>query len=127
MNDESGPPLPAPPGKDWQQFLKDRKANGVPEIDLTTLRTGDRLVVDTRNTRYELLWAEDNVAQLTTDRPDRPGGPVRVQGCAFGRSTTIKPGVLFCGGNLEYVSDDGRKRHRTTSIQALAFVRRGSE
>jgi hypothetical protein len=32
--------------------------------------------------------------------------------------------VLFCGGNLEYVSDEGRTRNRTTTIRALALVHR---
>ena len=124
MQDESGPPLPPPNGSDWEKFLKERNAHDLPEVNLATLNPGDRLVVETRNTRYELLWGEDDAVLLSSNRPDRPGGQVRVQGCAFGRSSTIKPGVLFCGGNLEYVSGEGRTRNRTTTIRALALVRR---
>jgi hypothetical protein len=124
MQEESGPPMPPSGGSDWEKFLKERNAHDLPEVNLSTLRPGDRLVVETRNTRYELEWGEGDTALLRTNRPDRAGGPVQVQGCAFGRSSTIKPGVLFCGGNLEYVSDQGRTRSRTTSIRGLALVRR---
>ena len=124
MQEESGPPLPPPPGSDWEKFLKDRKADVLPEVELASLHPGDRLVVETRNTRYELVWSAGNEVLLSTNRADRAAGPVRVQGCAFGRSSTIKPGVLFCGGNLEYVSDEGRTRNRTTTIRALALVHR---
>jgi hypothetical protein len=113
-----------PDGGDWEQYLKEHQADVLAEVQLDTLKPGDRLVVDTRNTRYELVWGEGGKALLITNRADRAGGPVRVQGCAFGRSSTIKPGVLFSGGNLEYVSDDGRTRNRTTTIRALALVRR---
>jgi hypothetical protein len=124
MQEESGPPLPPPAGSDWEKFLQEHNAHGVLEVDLTTLHPGDRLVVDTRNTRYELVWGDGDTVQLSTNRADRVGGPVRVMGCAFGRSSTIKPGVLFCGGNLEYVADEGRTRNRTTSIRALALIRK---
>jgi hypothetical protein len=124
MQEESGPPMPPPAGSDWEKFLRERRAHDVAEVDLTTLAPGDRLVVDTRNTRYELQWGDGDTVVLSTNRADRAGGNVRVQGCAFGRSSTIKPGVLFCGGNLEYVSADGRTRNRTTSIRALALLRR---
>jgi len=124
MMEDSGPPLPAPNGGDWQDFLKDRRAHGVLELDLTKVGPGDRVVVETRNTRYELLWQTGTDVLLTTNRTDRAGGAVRVQGCGFGRSSTIKPNFLFCGGNLEYVSHDGRTRNRTTTIRALAIIRR---
>ncbi|HVU16326.1 MAG TPA: hypothetical protein VHD32_05355 [Candidatus Didemnitutus sp.] len=117
--------MPAPEGGDWQRFLKEKNALGVPEVELATLNAGDRLVVETRNTRYELLWMEGDEVNLSTNRPDRRGGRVRVQGCAYGRSSTIKPGVLFCGGNLEYVSHDGQTRNRTTTIRGLAILRSG--
>ncbi|HEY4302751.1 MAG TPA: hypothetical protein VGM73_17915 [Candidatus Didemnitutus sp.] len=118
--------MPAPDGGDWQRFLKQRNAQSVPEVQLATMNAGDRLVVETRNTRYELLWLEGDEVMMTTNRADRHGGSIRVQGCAFGRSSTIKPGVLFCGGNLEYVSRDGQTRNRTTTIHGLALMRRGS-
>lgn len=126
MQEESGPPIPPPEGGDWQRFLKDKNAQGLPEVELATLNPGDRLVVETRNTRYELLWLDCDVVNLTTNRADRRSGKVRVQGCAFGRSSTIKPGVLFCGGNLEYVSHDGQTRNRTTTIRGLAILRSGA-
>ena len=70
--EESGPPLPPPPGKDWQQFLDEYKSGPHPAVDLTTLKAGDRVIVETKNTRYELVWQLDGTVGLTTNRPNRP-------------------------------------------------------
>jgi hypothetical protein len=37
-----------------------------------------------------------------------------------------RSGVLFCGGNLEYLSPDSQLRFRTTTIKALAMLNRGA-
>lgn len=110
---------------DWERFVRAHRALGLPEVALTDLRPGDRLLVETLHTRYGFEWQDDGQVVLATNRPDRPAGAVRIQGCAFGQSSTIKPGALFCGGNLEYVSDQGRMRHRTTAIRSLVLLRRG--
>jgi len=93
------------------------------ELDLGQLQTGDRLLVRTRNTHYLLVMTGPDTAQLTSDRADRPSGPVQIQGCVFGRSRMIKPGHLFCGGGLEIVFDDGRQIFTTTAIEAIQLVK----
>jgi hypothetical protein len=119
---ESGPPMPPPAGSDWDKFLLERGASSTPAIDLAMLKAGDRLAVDTKNTRYELVWLADGSVYLSTNRTDRPSGQVQVIGCAMGRVGPVKPGVLFCGGNLEYLSADSELRFRTTTIRALAML-----
>jgi hypothetical protein len=111
-------------GSDWERFLRAHQALGLPEVDLGQIRPGDRLLVETLHTRYGFEWRDGEVV-LATNRTDRPSGAVQIQGCAFGQSSTIKPGALFCGGNLEYLSDEGRMRHRTTAIRSLVLFRRG--
>lgn len=113
-------------GSEWESFLRAHSALGLPEINLNTLRPGDRLMVETLQTRYGFEWRDNGAVELTTNRSDRPRGAVRIQGCTFGQSSSIKPGQLFCGGNLEYVSDNGRMVHRTTAIRSLVLLRRSS-
>lgn len=109
---------------DWERFLRDHSALGLPEVDLDSLRAGDRLVVETLHTRYGFEWQADGTVRLATNRSDRPAGVVRIQGCTFGQSSTIRPGALFCGGNLEFLSADGQMRHTTTAIRSLVLLRR---
>lgn len=113
-------------GSDWEGFLREHSALGLPEIDLATVRPGDRLVVETLHTRYGFEWRTTGEVVLTTNRVDRPSGVVRIQGCTFGQSSSIKPGALFCGGSLEYTSDNGQMRHNTTAIRSLVLLRRSS-
>ena len=121
---DTGPAQPAPDGGNWDKFLAERQAQGAPAIDLKTLQVGDRVVVETKNTRYEFLWRDDGSAELSTNRADRDPGVVLLQGCGFGRMGPVKPGVLFCGGNLEYHSLDGNLRFRTSTVKALAMIGR---
>jgi len=111
-------------GSDWEKFLREHSALGLPEIDLTSVLPGNRLVVETLHTRYGFEWKDQGEVVLTTNRSDRPHGAVRIQGCTFGQSSSIKPGILFCGGNLEYTSDGGKMRHTTTAIRSLLLLRR---
>jgi hypothetical protein len=115
---------PAPLWGDWEQFIRAHSALGLPEIELRTLRPGDRLLVETLHTRYGFEWQPDGEVELVTNRTDRPSGRVRIQGCAFGQSSSIKPAALFCGGNLEYLSTGGTMRHRTTAIRSIVLLRR---
>lgn len=112
------------PGWDWEAFLRQHRALGLPEVDLTDLRAGDRLVVETLHTRYGFEWKDDGTVVLATNRTDRPSGAVSIHGCTFGRSTTIKPNALFCGGNLEFLSGGGAMRHTTTAIRSLVLLRK---
>ncbi len=123
---ESGPPMPPPVGSEWDKFLSEHGASDTPAVDLSRLKVGDRLAVDTKNTRYELVWLADGSVYLSTNRADRPSGQVQVLGCAMGRVGPVKPGVLFCGGNLEYLSAESDLRFRTTTIRALAMLNRSA-
>lgn len=123
MEEGTPPAEPSPP--DWLQFLAGQTGKGMPEIDLHRLAEGDVLMVQTINSRYAFLWHADGTAELASNRgKKRPSGRVRVNGCTFGKSSSIKPGVLFCGGNLEYVSQDGIMIHRTTTIRSMELLRR---
>jgi hypothetical protein len=125
MQEESGPPMPPPSGTNWDVFLEGKHAEGPAEMDLKTLQPGDRLLVGTKNTRYEFEWREEGNARLSTDRVDRPWGLVTVAGCVFPGSGVLAPGVVFRGGKLEFVSTNGQVRHRTTVINLLTLVRVG--
>jgi len=114
----------APLKKSWKAALEEHVGQNLPEVDLTALRAGDRLRVVTRNTIYHFTMQEGRDAQLVTNRPNRPRGAVRIVGCAFGASTTIKPDALFCGGNLEFMHDDGAMTMTTSEITGLEWVRR---
>jgi hypothetical protein len=94
------------------------------ELELSQLEPGDRLFVRTRNTSYFVVMTGRHCGMLTTDRPDRPSGPVQLQGCVFGQSRMIKPDHLFCGGGLEVMFDGGRRTFTTTPIQAIQVVKR---
>ena len=114
-----------PDGTDWLAFLAGHTGRDLPEIQLAELGAGDVLIVDTKNSRYAFRWGRGGGAELATNRAAaRPCGRVRVHGCAFGQSSSIKPGVLFCGGNMEYVSNGGKITHRTTVIRSLELLRR---
>jgi hypothetical protein len=104
-------------------FPEETVSHGPSEIDLRTLRPGDRILVATKNTNYTLEWRGDGSVLLSSDRSDRPWGPVAVIGCIFRRSGALARGVLFCGGKMEYDSTDGKVRHRTTAITALTCER----
>lgn len=93
------------------------------ELDLHGLRAGDRLLVRTRNTHYLFAMTGERTAQLSTDRADRPTGPVQIQGCVIGRSRMIKPGHLFCGGRLEIALEDGPHSFVTTAITGIQLVK----
>lgn len=113
--------------RDWLEFLSGQTGKGMPEIDLRHLAEGDVLMVHTVNSRYAFLWHKDGSAEVASNRgKKRPSGQVRVNGCTFGKSSSIKPGVLFCGGNLEYVSRGGSMTHTTTTIRSLELLRRTS-
>lgn len=91
------------------------------ELELTQIRAGDRLLVRTRNTHYLFQMTGPHDGVLSSDRADRPAGPVRINGCTFGGST-IKPNHLFCGGNLEFTYQDGVHRFTTTPIVAIQLA-----
>jgi len=107
-------------------FLKATEEQIGDEFDLTQLAAGDELIVTTRHTEYSFKIISDRVATLNCSRPDRPHAQVQIMGCTFGRSSSIKPDHLFCGGNLEFTYEtDGRRMvHKTTAIKAIYWRRK---
>lgn len=111
---------------DWLDHLKNHAQSAGEELDLEALQPGDLLQVITLHTTYAFKILQGRDAELATDRPDRPSGPVRIQGCTFGASTTIKPGHLFCGGNLEFQYQNGERIQTTTAIKEIRLVRKAA-
>lgn len=118
----------APPhDNDLIAFLKAAEKWTGSELELSQLQNGDRLLVRTRNTTYLLSITGPRAALLTSDRADRPSGPVQIRGCVFGQSGIIKPDHLFCGGGLEIIGEDGSLTHTTTAIEAIQLVRSSAQ
>lgn len=113
---QDGPPT------DMIAFLQSAAKWTGDELDLERIQPGDRLLVRTRNTSYLFHMTGTHTAILTTDRPEREGGPVQIQGCVFGRSSMIKPGHLFCGGGLEISYQESQRRTTTTPIEAIQLI-----
>jgi hypothetical protein len=109
---------------DWIEHLQRHAEAAGAELVLDTLRAGDLLQVETMHTLYSLRMLGSREAELKTDRADRPAGRVWINGCTFGGSTSIKPGHLFCDGNLEFRFREGRMVHTTTAIREIRVVRR---
>ena len=98
----------------------------VPEVKLWSLKEGDVLVASTRNTRYEFRWFNNGSALLTTSRDEgREARRVRLLGCTVEKADTFRAGVVFCGGNLDFVSDEGKVSHHTTAVQTLEVLKQG--
>ena len=110
---------------DWLRYVKSTKGKLGDELDLSQLKPGDLLKVVTRNSEYLLTIAKGRDAILTCKQPGRPNGRVQIIGCTFGRSSSIKPDHLFCGGNLElsYQLKGAPMTHRTTAIKEIHLQR----
>src|SRR3954468_20345842 len=108
--------MPDQPVPDWDEFLRRHQALGVAELDLTTAKTGDTLLVVTKNTAYSFTLLGGGEATMLTNRPDRPKGKVRINGCTFGASSTIQPDRVFCGGSLEFVHGMSHTVFTTSAI-----------
>lgn len=110
------------PAPDWEEFIRRHQTLGMVELELSTLQPDDTLIVVTSHTAYSLRMLGHDEAMLTTNRPDRPSGKVRINGCTFGASSSIKPNHIFCGGSLEFTHNNGREISTTTEIRALQLV-----
>src|SRR5947207_792049 len=112
--------------QDWIRFVKSKKGRLGSELDLSLLEPGDLLKVVTKNSEYVLKIVKGREADLACAQPGRPNGRVRIMGCTFGRSSSIKPDHLFCGGNLEFTYEiEGRRMvHKTTEIKAIYWRRK---
>ena len=107
-------------------FLKATEEKIGDEFDLNQLASGDELIVTTRHTDYGFKIISDRLADLSCSRADRPRAQVKIMGCTFGNSSSIKPDHLFCGGNLEFTYEiEGRRMvHKTTAIKAIYWRRK---
>ena len=112
--------------EDWIHFIKSKKSRLGAELNLARLERGDLLRVVTKNSEYVLKIVKDREAELSCTRAGRPSGRVRIMGCTFGRSSSIKPDHLFCGGNLElsYRLEGAAMTHRTTAIKEIHLRQR---
>jgi len=117
-------PPDSTPTPDWELFLRQHEKDSLAELELRTLRPGDRVLVLTQQTAHTLILRTDTEAELTTNRADRPSGIVTINGCTFGASSSIKPGHLFCGGNLEFRSGHSRTVYTTTEIRAIQVIQK---
>jgi len=113
---------PARAKQDLEQFLGSIDKSKI--LSLGNLNAGDSLKVTTRNTTYTFQMLGPREAVLSTNRIDRPAGPARLRGCTFGRSSSIAPDHIFCGGNLEFLFNSTKKIHRTTEITAILWLSR---
>ena len=106
----------------WEAFLQAAEQSSLPEVNLTNLKPGDQLSVLTLNTCYIFTITSSSEAELSTNRADRPAGPVQLNGCTYGGSATIKPDRVFCGGNLEFTVQTEQIIFTTTKIRALQLA-----
>lgn len=111
-----------PSAPDWEAFLRAAERSSLSEVNLAERKRGDRLTVLTAHTCYIFQFTAPSQAELSTNRPDRPAGPVQLNGCTFGASATIKPDRVFCGGNLEFTLENGHTLFTTTQIRALQLL-----
>jgi hypothetical protein len=110
---------------DLVRYLKSVAGKIGDEFELGQLQAGDELTVKTKHTDYRFKMVGKRDADLTCSRFDRPHARIKIMGCTFGNSSSIKPDHLFCGGNLEFAYDlDGQPMvHKTTAIKAIYWRR----
>jgi hypothetical protein len=111
------------PDNDWLAAAHELVNREGPGIEFDKLLVGDVLIVRTRNTIYRLRWLGNDCAEISANRPGRPAGRVTIMGCALGKGSSIAMNRLFCGGGLEYSSDNGEWIHRTSAIAELRLLR----
>ena len=123
------PPSPPrdPSGADWLAYLHSEVSREGELFDLNQLQAEDVLQVFTDHTVYAFRLIAARDAQLVTNRTDRPSGRVRIMGCTLGLSSTIRPDHLWCGGNLEFLHDNGQQTCTTTTIRGIQLIRRHAE
>lgn len=109
---------------DWKSFLKSLPASFEQELQLSAIVPGDRVLIKTRNTAYLLAWTGVDTADLRADDAKAPSGPVRIMGCSFGMSSSIRPDAFFCGGNLEFTHSRAEKTWTTSPIQEIHLLHR---
>jgi hypothetical protein len=107
---------------EWQSFLESLPSSFEKELSLASIVSGDRVVIKTRNTLYMFVWKSLDEADLRTNDPDAPAGPVRIMGCTFGMSSSVRPDAFVCGANLEFTHAGGEKTWTTSPIREIHRV-----
>jgi hypothetical protein len=120
-------PPPDPPRADWLEYVHSEVSREGERFDLNQLQAGDVLQVFTGHTVYAFRLIAARDALLVTNRTDRPNGRVRIMGCTMGLSSTIRPDHLWCGGNLEFLHDNGHQTCTTTTICGIQLIRRSAK
>jgi len=117
-------------GIDWIAFLKESGEKVQEELALNELEQGEAFSATTLNSIYfmRMLDREKRTADLVTNIAGRPQGEIIVNGCTWGRSSSIRPDHLFVGGNLEFSFIDEstglQMTHTTSDIRELCRCRR---
>ncbi len=115
------------PGADWKAFIESHPGLKQDELSLASVVPGDRILVKTRNTHYLFAWKSAELAILRASSPKAPSGPVRIMGCSFGLSSSIRPDALFCGGNLEFTHSNGDRTWTTSAIQEIHLLHQSDQ
>jgi hypothetical protein len=121
MNNDQSPPET---GSSWEALVHSHAARKHDELPLANIAPGDQVLVRTRNTHYLFAWQSPDLALLRTSSAHAPTGPVRIMGCSFGLSSSIRPDALFCGGNLEFTHSNGEKTWTTSSIREIHHLQK---
>ena len=113
--------------EDWTSLIQSLPTRFQKELILEDVVPGDNILIKTKNTLYLFTWANMDGAELRTDSPRGPSGTVRIMGCSFGLSSSIRPDALFCGGNLEFTYQNGEKTWTTSEIDEIHLLHRSQE
>jgi len=101
----------------WHRSASDVPIQRSDEVELSSLKNGDRLIIRTLHTEYRLTMRMSEYAELETDRADRIRGVIGLKGYS-----SDSKGALFCGGNLEYTSHEGAFTHTTSTIRSIYLL-----
>lgn len=102
---------------------RSREASRLEQVRRRDLRSGDWVLVTTRNSRYAICTLDDDSYMVSGGWFDRKGlSPQRISihGCTWGGSALKHDVVAACGLFLEFGN-----RVLTTRIQQVRVIRRG--
>ena len=111
-------------GGDWKSFVQSLAKDSLPEVELRKMKSGDCVLLKTRNTFYLLEWKTDDLVELRSNKAKAPSGPVQIMGCTFGQSSSIRPDLLTCGANLELTYNNGHRTWTTSVIDEIHYLHR---
>jgi hypothetical protein len=112
---------------DWKSFVESLPRTCEEELSLSSIVPGDRVLVKTRNTLYLFTWKGGDEAEVRANDAKAPAGDVKIMGCSFGLSSSIRPDALFCGGNLEFTHSKGEKTWTTSPIEEIHLLHQSNK